>query len=117
MKALSIVAVVFAGVSFIIPWYSIYLTIIVGIMALIAVREEPALSFVAMGLNILNTAFLTGSLWLRDAIKCGVASADSVLQGSLPDSCAATTYWTHVSIHLVILVLGIALFYMNKSKA
>ncbi len=117
MKALAIVAVVFAGVSFIIPWYSIYLTIIVGIMALIAVREESALSFVAMGLNILNTAFLTKSLDLRDAINCGVAAYGSAMEGSLPDSCASTTYWTHVSIHIVILVLGIALFYMNKSKA
>jgi hypothetical protein len=43
-KALSIVAVVLAGISFIIPIYGIYTAIIAGIMGLIAVREEPTLS-------------------------------------------------------------------------
>ena len=69
MKALGIVAIVVSALSIVIPVFGAsYLPIIAGIMALIAVRQEPTLAFVALGINIVNVAFLSPILLVASAV-------------------------------------------------
>jgi len=123
MKALGIVAVVVSALSVVIPVFGAsYLPIIAGIMALIAVREEPTLAFVALGINIINVAFLSPILLVASAVTgCAgeVASGmEEIMSGNYnvdtPDCGAGSMYWTYLSIHLVAAAIAGVLTYMNK---
>jgi hypothetical protein len=78
MKALGIIAMIFAIVAIFVPVIGPYLTIICGLLA--AFAAGPGLTFgaVAIGVNILNVAFLSPSLWLI----AGAAEADAQGSGS-----------------------------------
>ena len=55
MKALGIVAIVVASIAIIVPVFgATWLPIIAGIMAVIAVRAQHVLAFVALGINVIN---------------------------------------------------------------
>ena len=64
MKALGIIAMIFAIIAIFVPIVGPYLTIVCALLA--AFSAGPGLTFgvVAIGLNILNVAFLSPSLWL-----------------------------------------------------
>ena len=67
MKALSIVAIVLAGISFIIPVVGVFTAIGATLLALISFRSQATLSGIAIGLNIINTAFFSPSLLIAEA--------------------------------------------------
>ena len=129
MKALAIVAVVLAGVSIIVPVFGAsYMPLAAGIMALIAVREQPTLSFVALGLNIVNVAFLSPILLIASAVAgCSgeVMSAANDLYNSIdsgnvpsmdaPDCNAGGMYYTYLIIHIVAAAIAGVLAYLKKA--
>ena len=125
MKALGIVAIVVASIAVVIPVLgATWLPLIAGVMAVIAVREEHVLSFVALGINIVNVAFLSASIRLADAL-CDVAStaddalgALAALSGESYNSanidCGNGVFWTWMGINLALAAVGVGLHLMNK---
>ena len=103
MKALSIIAIVLAGISFIIPLVGVFTAIVASLLALISFRSQATLSGIAIGLNIISTAFFSPSLLIAE----GVNQADGQAAGEL--------YWAYVGIHLVALAIGGALAYFKKA--
>jgi ABC-type multidrug transport system permease subunit len=106
MKALSIVAVVIAGVSFVIPIYGVFTAILASVLGLISFRNEATLSGVAVGLNLVNTAFFSPSILIAEGLNVAINEGT-------PDN---SIYLTYVGIHVVILVIGIILAVTNKNK-
>ncbi len=103
MRALAIVAVILAGISFIIPIIGVFSAMIASVMALISFRSQATLSGVAIGMNIINTAFFSPSLL--------IAEAGNQMDGQT----AGELYWFYVGFHLVILAIGGALAYFKKA--
>jgi hypothetical protein len=103
MKALSIVAIVLAGISFIIPVVGVFSAMGASLLAIISFRSEATLSGVAIGLNIINTAFFSPSLLIAE----GMNQVDGQVAGEL--------YWFYVGFHLVLLAIGGALAYSKKA--
>ena len=103
MKALAIVAIVLAGISFIIPLVGVFTAMLASVMALISFRSQPTLSGVAVGMNIIKTAFLSPTLL--------IAEAGNQMDGQA----AGELYWFYVGFHLVILAIGGALAYSKKA--
>ncbi|MDB3950370.1 hypothetical protein N9403_01900 [Gammaproteobacteria bacterium] len=103
MKAISIVAIVLAGISFIIPGFGVFSAMFASLLAVISFRSEATLSGVAIGLNIINTAFFTPTLLIAE----GLNQVDGQAAGQL--------YWTYVGFHLVLLAIGGALAYFKKA--
>ena len=62
-----------------------------SLLAVISFRSEATLSGVAIGLNIINTAFFTPTLLIAE----GVNQVDGGAAGEL--------YWAYVGFHLVLL--------------
>ena len=106
MKAISIVAVVVAGISFVVPVYGVFTAILASVLGLISFRTEPTLSGVAVGLNLVNTAFFSPSIVIAEGFN-------QVLNEGNPDD---SIYLTYVGIHVVILVIGIILAVTKKNK-
>jgi hypothetical protein len=120
MKALGIVAIVVASISIVIPVFgATYLPIIAGIMAVIAVKEQHVLAFVALGINVVNVAFLSASIRLADA-ACGALSdfndamSDYGYSSTGAECDGGGAFWTWMSINLVLLAAGVGLHLMNK---
>ena len=119
MKALGIVAIVVASISIVIPVFgATYLPIIAGIMAVIAVREEHVLAFVALGINVVNVAFLSASIRLADAACGALSDYNDVMSDygySTDVSCDGSgMFLTWMGINLVLLAAGVGLYLMNK---
>ena len=78
MKALGIIAMIFAIIAIFIPVAGPYLTIVCALLA--AFSAGPGITFgaVAIGVNILNVVFLSPSLWLM----AGMSEADKAGSGS-----------------------------------
>ena len=125
MKALGIVAIVVASIAVVIPVFgATWLPVIAGVMAVIAVREEHILSFVALGINVVNVAFLSASIRAADLI-CEGADAFNSGMGALSDltgesygsvdvDCGGGVFWTWMGINLALAALGVGLHLMNK---
>ena len=133
MKALGIVAIVVSAIAVVIPVFGAsWLPLIAGIMAVIAVREEHVLAFVALGVNVVNVAFLSPSLKLVDA-ACEVgnemadafnelsAGMSAITGDSLPTTDASvdcgggiSVFWTWLIIQLVLAAVAVGLHMMNK---
>lgn len=108
MKALAIVALVVSAISIVVPVFgATYLPVIAGIMALIAVREEHVLAFVALGINVVNVAFLSWSLYVLSE-GCKAAA------GFGGDCGPLANFWTWMGINLVLLAAAVGLYLMNK---
>jgi hypothetical protein len=78
MKALGIIAMIFAIVSIFVPVIGPYLTIVCALLAAFAGGAGLTYGAVAIGVNILNVAFLSPSLW----ILAGAAEAETQGSGS-----------------------------------
>ncbi len=129
MKALGIVAIVVASIAVVIPVFGAsWLPLIAGIMAVIAVREEHVLAFVALGINVVNVAFLSPSLKLVDGFcdaTSGISDAFnssmdmmSDITGESYDSvsadCGGGVFWTWMGINLALAAVAVGLHLMNK---
>ena len=69
-KVFGIIAVVVAGVSFIIPVFGVFLACFVGTpLVLLSLKDGLILGYVAGGLNVLNIAFLSPSLALTSGMS------------------------------------------------
>lgn len=103
MKALSIVAIVLAGISFIIPVVGVFTAMLASVLALISFRSQATLSGIAIGLNTINTAFFSPSLL--------IAEAGNQMDGGG----AGELYYFYVGFHVLILIIGGALAYFKKA--
>jgi len=130
MKALGIVAIVVASIAVVIPVFGAsWLPLIAGIMAVIAVREEHVLAFVALGINVVNVAFLSPSLKLVDGIcdaASGISDAANAFGSAMSEytgesydpvsaaDCGGGVFWTWMGINLALAAVGVGLHLMNK---
>jgi len=78
MKALGIIAMIFAIVAIFVPVLGPYLTIVCALLAAFAGGAGLTYGAVAIGVNILNVALLSPSLW----IMAGAAEAETQGSGS-----------------------------------
>ena len=93
MKAIAILALVFASLSIFIPVGGVFIAMFCSVLALISFRSQPTLSGIAFGLNTISTAFLSPSIVLTD-----VSSSDTAL---------GEIYWFYIGFHLVLLALAL----------
>ena len=108
MKALAIVAVVVAGIAVVVPYFGgTYLPVIAGVMAVIAVKEQHVLSFVALGINVVNVAFLSWSLY-------AISEGCKIASGFGNDCGPLANFWTWMGLNLVLLAAAVGLYLMNK---
>ena len=67
-KIFGIIAVVVAGISFIIPVIGVFLACFLGtILVALSLKDGAVLGYVAGGLNIINIAFVSPSLVIASA--------------------------------------------------
>ena len=67
-KVFGIIAVVVAGISFIIPVMGVFLACFLGtILVALSLKDGALLGYVAGGLNIINVAFLSPSVMIAGA--------------------------------------------------
>tara|TARA_B100001248_G_scaffold255030_1_gene234257 strand:+ start:1183 stop:1500 length:318 start_codon:yes stop_codon:yes gene_type:complete len=67
-KVFGILAIVVAGLSFIIPVFGIFLACFVGTpLVVLSLKDGLILGYVAGGLNVINIAFLSPSLAIASA--------------------------------------------------
>lgn len=103
MQPLAIIALVFAGVSIFIPVFGVFMAFICSIMAVIAFRSQPTLSGITLGLNIINTAFLSPSIIMTDM---AVSSGAFIDIGIAPTD-VGQVYFLYVGFHVIMLVIAI----------
>ena len=69
-KVFGILAVVVAGISFIIPVMGVFLACFLGtILVALSLKDGAILGYVAGGLNIINVAFLSPSVMLAASVE------------------------------------------------
>jgi len=93
MKAIAIVALIFASLSIFVPVGGVFIAMFCSVLALISFRAQSTLSGITFGLNILSTAFLSPSIVLTDITS--------------EDTGAGEIYWFYVGFHVVLLVLAV----------
>jgi len=93
MKAIAILALVFASLSIFIPVGGVFLAMFCSVLALISFRSQPTLSGIAFGLNIISTAFLSPMLFLAEETSTDTAPGE--------------IYWFYVGFHLVLFALAV----------
>lgn len=101
LKALAIVAVIFAGLSIFIPVVGVFMAMLCSVLALISFRTETTLSGIAFGINIINTAFLSPSIIVADV----TLASNELLTGPLTES--GDIYWFYVGFHVALLMIAI----------
>ena len=104
MKALAIVALVFAGLSLFIPVAGVFLAMLCSLFAMLSFRSQPTLSGITFGLNIINTAFLSPSIMLSDATSSGALDL-GVSTGAKTD--AGEIYIFYVGFHVALFVVAV----------
>ncbi|MCP9268831.1 hypothetical protein M5U04_12205 [Xenorhabdus sp. XENO-1] len=105
MKALSIIALIFAALSIFIPVGGVFIAMFCSFLVLISFYKSPTLSGVTFGVNIISTAFLSPSLLVT------AASMHSDGQDGVG------LYWFHVGFHIALFVLAIIISMIFKKKA
>lgn len=105
MKALSIVALVFAALSIFIPVGGVFIAMLCSLMAMIAFRSQPTLSGIAFGINIINTALLSPSIMLSDAASSGAFDFEEVTTNAPTE--AGSIYWSYVGFHVVLFIVAV----------
>lgn len=78
MKALGIIAMIFAIIAVFVPVIGPYLTIVCALLAAFAAGPGITFGAVAIGVNILNVMFLSPSLW----IVAGASEAQTAGSGA-----------------------------------
>ena len=106
MKALSIVALVFASLSIFIPVGGIFIALLCSVFALISFRSQPVLSGITFGINIINTAFLTPSLILADAAGSGAFDDLGAASAGAPTE-SGELYFFYVGFHVGAFAISI----------
>ena len=101
MKALAIVAMIFAIISIFIPVFGVFLAMLVSVLALISFRSEPIFSGVAFGVNIISTAFLSPSIVATDIIS----STETETGAAATEG--GSVYLFYVGFHVVLLIIAI----------
>jgi len=96
MKALAIIAMIFAIVAIFIPVVGVFLALLCSVLALISFRTEPTFAGVTFGVNIINTAFLSPSILAQDVISSSLNGATA----------AGAVYWFYVGFHVVLLLVA-----------
>lgn len=107
MKALVIVALVFAGLSIFIPLGGVFIAMLCSFMAFIAFRSQPTLAGITFGVNIINTAFLSPSIVLSDMQASGSLDLGAATATTTPQMEAGEIYWVYVGFHLVLFAIAI----------
>lgn len=125
MKAISIIALIFASIAMLIPVGGPYIAIFCSLLAMISFRWEPTLSGITFGINILNTAFLSPSLVVAGAaVKAAPAITTSAtalqagLNGVDPNAATAVTsaaaagdkpslYAIFIGLHIAAFVVAV----------
>ncbi|MDO6525425.1 hypothetical protein Q4519_06980 [Motilimonas sp. 1_MG-2023] len=105
MKALAIVALVFAALSIFIPIGGVFIAMLCSVMAMISFRSQPTLSGITFGINILNTAFLSPSILLTDAASSGALNPDQTMANAPTE--AGTIYWFYIGFHVTLFIIAI----------
>ena len=105
MKALAIVALIFAALSIFIPVGGIYIPLLCSLMALIVFRSQTTLSGVTFGINIINTAFLSPILVMSDMHASGELDINNSALSATRES--GDLYWSFLGIHLFLLSVSI----------
>ncbi len=105
MKALAIVALVFAALSLFIPVLGVFLAMLCSLFALISFRSQPTLSGITFGINIINTAFLSPSIMLSDVASSGAFELGIVDEASKTE--AGEIYFFYVGFHIVLFVAAV----------
>lgn len=105
MKALSIVALVFGALSIFIPVGGVFIAILCSVMAMISFRSQPTLSGITFGINIINTAFLSPSIMLSDAMSSGALDLGTATTTAPTE--AGSIYWFYVGFHLVLFAAAV----------
>tara|TARA_B100000029_G_C17312495_1_gene864931 strand:- start:369 stop:692 length:324 start_codon:yes stop_codon:yes gene_type:complete len=68
-KIFGIIAVIVAGISFIVPVMGVFLACFLGtLLVALSLKEGAVLGYVAGGLNIINVAFLSPSVMISGAV-------------------------------------------------
>lgn len=104
MKALSIVALIFAALSIFIPVGGIFIAMGCSVLALITFCKQPTLSGITFGLNIISTAFLSPTL----------AMSASTMQNS--GQSGTSMYMFYVGFHVVLMLLAFATLFIFRKK-
>lgn len=85
MKALGIIAMIFAVIAIFVPVIGPYLTIVCAFMAAFSAGNGLTFGAVAIRVNLINISVLSPSLWITavaaSAQKSDQASADDVIMG------------------------------------
>lgn len=105
MKALSIIALIFAALSIFIPVGGVFIAMLCSAIALITFYKCPTLSGVTFGLNIISTAFLTPSIAIT------AASMENSGENGVG------LYWFYVGFHIVLFVAAVIISMILKKKA
>lgn len=105
MKALAIIALVFAGLSIIVPVVGVFLAMLCSVLALISFRSQPTLAGVTFGLNIVSTAFLSPSLIVAEAVSSSATS--EVVSAQTVANTPGSIYLFYVGFHVVLFAVAI----------
>jgi len=103
VKAIAILALIFAGLSMFIPLGGVFLALFCSLFALVSFRSQPTISGITFGINIVSTAFLSPLLVAAEMTTSSGVSASSSAYQSSPGS----IYLFYVGIHVVLLVVAI----------
>lgn len=101
MKALSIIGLVFAGLSIVVPVVGVFLAMLCSALALIAFRSQPTLAGVTFGLNIVSTALLSPSLLVAEAVNSSTVNAQAATGST------GSIYLFYVGFHVVLFAVAI----------
>ncbi|MDC9613145.1 hypothetical protein PSI19_04445 [Xenorhabdus khoisanae] len=105
MKALAIIALIFAALSIFIPVGGVFIAMFCSVFALITFYKNPTLSGVTFGINIIDAAFLSPSI-MATAATMHSNGEDGI-----------GFYWFYVGFHIVLFVLAIIISMILKKKA
>jgi hypothetical protein len=105
MKALSIVALIFAALSIFIPVGGVFIAILCSLMAMIAFRSQRTLSGITFGINIINTVFLSPSIMLSDAASSGAFDLGATTTNTPTE--AGSIYWFYIGFHIVLFIIAV----------
>lgn len=114
MKALAIIALIFAGLAIFIPVGGVFLAMFCSVLALISFKSHPTLSGITFGIDVINTAFLSPSIMLTDMASSGHLGAFSTTG---PRTHAGSIYWFYVCFHVVLFVIAIIIWAVLRRKS
>jgi len=111
MKGLAIIALIFAAVSLIIPIVGKEIAILCSIFAIISFRSETNLGATTFGINIINTAFLTPSLFFVEDETLSSIDFNQVLSLDPTildfETYSWEVYFLYLGIHVVLFFIAV----------